>query len=113
MDPVDFWYFTLVASGVEHIRVLRKGSILYDGVMPAPFGMHLTVGDSVLFRVGNRKRWRCKFRLVMHNGKPYIMFGKNYGNIPHQYRVLSARSLDPRRLRNAGLLARGNVKKSH
>jgi len=106
-----FWYFTIVASGIEHIRVIRKGSIHYDGVMPAPFGMHLTVGDSVHFKMG-RGQWRCKFKIVEYKGHPRIKFGTSYGPHPGQYRSLNPDYIDGRRLRNAGLLARSRVKKS-
>jgi hypothetical protein len=110
MGEVNFWHFTIINSGVEHIRVIRDHSILYDGVMPAPFGMHLTIGDSVLFKVGGG-HWRCKFRVVLRDGLPQLRFGKRYGRQPNQYKSLDRKHLDKRRLKFAGLLGGNGVKK--
>jgi len=106
MDNSEFWECTIVASGVEHIRVIRDKTILYDGVMPAPFKMHLTMGDSVLYKIG-KGRWIKKFKIVTFWGKPYMKFGRAYGPTPNQYRRIT-----PRRLNHAGLRGHSRIRKS-
>jgi len=105
MDNSEFWECVIIATGVEHIRVIRDKTILYDGVMPAPFKMHLTMGDSVKFKVGNG-HWRTKFRIVKYHGKPHMRFGESYGPSPDQYRIIT-----PRRLLHAGLRGHSRIRK--
>jgi hypothetical protein len=103
MGEVTFWNFRLVNTGVEHIRVIREKTILYDGVVPAGFSMHLTVGDKVLYRIGTG-RWRKKFALIIRKGHPYIKFGETYGPLRDQPRAMNPMFFDKRRLSFAGLL---------
>jgi len=73
-----WWKFMLVLSGVEHLRIMRDGSIHYEGTVWAGFTMRLTLGDSVLMKV-NGRRWLKKFDLCLHRGRPALHFGNCYG----------------------------------
>ena len=85
MKPIEFWEFPIVTKGIERIRVLRDGQIYYDGVVPAGFKMHLTIGDSVTYKLP-RQKWRRKFKVVIYRGLPCVRYGTRCKLMPDQYR---------------------------
>lgn len=73
------WYkMLLVEKGLERIRIVRRGKIIFDGGLPAGTTRHLTIGDSVLVKRGSR--FIRKFYIRMWYGRPALRFGADYGN---------------------------------
>jgi len=82
------WLLLLVNSGMEEIEVRREGKVFFHGTVPAGFAMHLTVGDSVLYRAkATDKKMTKKWDLRIYRGLPYMRFGKNFGKSNHHVRL--------------------------
>lgn len=73
-----FWKFILT-DACERIRVVRDNKVFFDGTVPHPWPMSLTLGDKVYVKKQG-KHWRKKFELVMWRDRPSMRFGTYYGN---------------------------------
>lgn len=85
--PIESYELPLVTRGIEHIRVKRGKFLLFDGVMPKGFKMHLMMGDRVLYKLP-RQKWRSKFRLTLWRGTPCIKYGKRHKLMPDSARSI-------------------------
>jgi hypothetical protein len=70
-----YWKLGLIDSGVEHIRVKRRGLVIKEGSFYQGFAMHLTIGDSVFVK-GPSGCWKLKYSICIHQNRPAIKFGK-------------------------------------
>ena len=82
------WLFVLVPKGMRTLRIIRPGYKVEEETHLAGTGRWLEVGARVLYKPDNRV-WRRMFWLTLIRGAPSIKFGKQYGPLVDQSRVLS------------------------
>lgn len=98
-----YWKFVVVTQAMERIKIVRRGRIHKAGTFQKGFTAHLTLGDTVYFKMPHR-HWQKKFELTVRPDRGYaaIKFGRKYGPFPGQYRALS--ELPQEVFDNAGLI---------
>jgi hypothetical protein len=82
------WLFVLVPKGMRTLRIIRPGHKIEEETHLAGTGRWLELETRVLYKPDNRI-WRRMFWLTLIRGTPSIKFGKQYGPLADQYRVLS------------------------
>ena len=64
---------------MEEIVVRRNNAEIFHGTVPAGFAMHLSVGDSVLYRRLQGGKLVKKWDIRLYRGVPHLRFGESYG----------------------------------